>query len=317
MYNGNQTGFVITLSELPYEVNTGLRIVAQPADTTVNINTNATFVALAIPGGSDTDISYQWFKVGGSGNTSIHNAVGSTLVITNVQPSDKGTYVCQVSNSTIQPYSNRAHLTVNGGLPVIYPTSNITLKVGGNFTLTANVSLAGDGQPSSYQWSLNGTTISGATSSKYKVAKATKTSGGNYTVLIVSPLYGNITSAVKVVNVLYPPSIVTQPSSVTVTAGQPAQLTVVASGDPTPTYQWYIHNRAITARPSAKDPTLNFNVVHIPDGNIYRVRVTNSQGSIYSLYANLTVNPINPNGNGNNTTGGGNNTGNNTFGGGG
>jgi hypothetical protein len=209
-----------------------------------------------------------------------------------------------------------ANLTVNGKLPTINPTKKITVKVGNEFELKAIVD-GTDGQPSSYQWSFNGTAISGATGADYTVKKAKSTSGGNYTVTIVSPFFGSITSAVKTVTVLYPPTITTQPSSVTVTAGQPAQLSVVAKGYPAPTYQWFIHNRAITARPSAKKPTLNFNVVHIPDGNIYRVRVTNSQGSVFSLYANLTVNPINPNGNSGNTTGGGNNTGNNTFGGGG
>ena len=314
---GARLGFVVTLNFAPQDAKTGLTIVAQPTDTAVSINTNATFVAEAIPGGSDKAISYQWFKVGSSGNTSVHNAVGSTLVITAAQPTNAGDYYCNITNSTGTLSTNTAHLTVNGKLPKIdLSPSNTTLKVGSKFTLTANLTGAGDGQPSSYQWSLNGTTITGATKSKYTVAKATRTSGGNYTVQIVSPLYGNITSSAKLVNVLYPPSVTTQPAAVTVTAGQPAQLIVVATGNPKPTYQWYIHNRAITARPSAKDPILNFNITHTPDSNIYRVRVTNSQGSVYSNYANLTVNPINPNGNsgGGNTTGG-NTTGGNTTGG--
>jgi hypothetical protein len=318
-----RTGFVVTLlSELPDKVTTGLAIVAQPSDMTVNIGTNATFMALAIPGGNDTNISYQWFKVGSSGNTSIHNAVSNTLVIANAQPSNMGDYICEISNSTDTFPTNTAQLTVNGGLPIIdlyyIKPKKAPLKLGSEFTLSANVKNAGDGQPTAYQWSFNGTAISGATGANYTVKKAKTTSGGNYTVTIVSPLYGNITSAVKVIHVYYAPVITTQPSSVTVTAGQPAQLSVAANGYPTPTYQWYIHNRAITNRPSAKKSIFNISVTHVPDGNIYRVRVTNSQGSVYSLYANLTVNPINPNGNGNNTTnGGGNNTGNNTFGGGG
>jgi len=316
---GVRTGFVVTLSVLPDEVTSGLAVAVKPQDTTISIGTNATFVTLAIPGGNTTPITYQWFKVASGKYTAIHNAVGSTLTIANAQPSNAGEYSCEVSDD---PAINvTANLTVNGGLPIIdlyyINPKKAPLKLGSEFTLSANVKKAGDGQPSAYQWSFNGTAISGATGANYTVKKAKSTSSGNYTVTIVSPLYGNITSAVKVVSVLYPPVVTTQPSSVTVTAGQPAQFTVVASGNPAPTYQWFIHNRAITGRPSATKPTLNFNVVHIPDGNIYRVRVTNSQGSIYSLYANLTVNPINPNGNSGNTSGGNGTGGNGTFGGGG
>jgi len=291
---GVRTGFVVTLTELPDEVTSGLAVVVNPQDTAVNIGTNATFVTVAIPGGNTTPITYQWFTVTSSGTTytKIPNAVSGTLLIQNAQNSAE--YACEVSDD---PDTNvTANLTVKGALPTIDPIKKITVKVGREFELKAKADgMNGvDGQPSSYQWNFNGTAISGATGSTYTVKKAKSTSGGNYTVTIVSPVFGSITSAVKTVTVLYPPTITTQPVAVTVTAGQPAQLTVVASGSPPPTYQWYIHNRAITGRPSAKKPTLNFNVVHIPDGNLYRVRVMNSQGTVFSSYANLTVTPLKP-----------------------
>jgi hypothetical protein len=146
---------------------------------------------------------------------------------------------------------------------------------------------------------LNGKAISGATNATYVVSKAAKNNAGNYTIQTTSVSLGTLTSRAFTVYVLYPPGITTQPASVTVMAGNSAQLTVVATGYPPPTYAWYIHNRALKSPPSYNRATLNIQTVHIPDQNIYRVRVMNSQGFVYSNYANLTVTPFNGGGSGN------------------
>jgi|GEM_PF-4257308 len=82
------------------------------------------------------------------------------------------------------------------------------------------------------------------------------------------------------------PAITTQPASQTVTAGQSVAFTVVATGNPAPTYQWRKAGVNITGATGA-----NYTIgsVTFPDSGAYDVVVTNSQGSVTSTPARLTV----------------------------
>src|SRR5580704_4399513 len=98
--------------------------------------------------------------------------------------------------------------------------------------------------PLSYQWQKTGVNISGATSNSYTTpAAATGDNGARFTV-VVSNSAGSATSNAAILTVTSTqqgntaPQIIMQPSSQTVTAGQSATFTVVATGSPTLTYQW-------------------------------------------------------------------------------
>ena len=85
------------------------------------------------------------------------------------------------------------------------------------------------------------------------------------------------------------PVITQQPSSLTVTAGNPANFTVSATGTPAPTFQWRKSGQAIIGNPSATTDTLTLANAQPGDAGSYDVCVTNSAGSIPSDSVTLTV----------------------------
>jgi hypothetical protein len=85
------------------------------------------------------------------------------------------------------------------------------------------------------------------------------------------------------------PSLMVQPASVTVTAGQPATFSVSATGTSPLSYQWQKNGAAISGATAASYTTP---VTTTADsGELFRVVVSNSAGNITSMPATLTVNP--------------------------
>jgi len=82
------------------------------------------------------------------------------------------------------------------------------------------------------------------------------------------------------------PSITTQPTSQSVTAGSSVSFSVVASGTATLSYQWRKGGTAISGATSA---TYSISSVATSDAGSYDVVVSNSEGSVTSSAATLTV----------------------------
>ncbi len=82
------------------------------------------------------------------------------------------------------------------------------------------------------------------------------------------------------------PAITTQPQSLTVAAGGNGQFSVTATGEPPPTYQWFLNGSTISG---ATGSSLSFTTVRSTDAGDYTVVVTNSAGSVTSSKATLTV----------------------------
>jgi sugar lactone lactonase YvrE len=82
------------------------------------------------------------------------------------------------------------------------------------------------------------------------------------------------------------PTIQTQPQSRSVTAGATVAFSVVATGQPAPTYQWFLNGSIL---PGATDSTLSLSNVQIAQAGKYTVVVANSQGSVTSNEATLSV----------------------------
>ena len=146
--------------------------------------------------------------------------------------------------------------------------------------------------PLSYQWSMNGTAISGATSSSYTTpAETTAASGAQFTV-VVSNSVGSVTSNAATLTVNpapVAPTITTQPASVTITAGQTATFSVVATGTAPLSYQWRQNGTAISGATASSYTTPAETTA--ASGAQFTVTVTNSAGSATSNAATLTVNP--------------------------
>jgi hypothetical protein len=83
------------------------------------------------------------------------------------------------------------------------------------------------------------------------------------------------------------PTITQQPTNVTVYGGTTAAFTVVAGGFAPLYYQWYFN--ATNALASATNASLTLTNVQMSQAGSYRVVITNSQGSVTSQGALLTV----------------------------
>ncbi|MEK9137388.1 MAG: immunoglobulin domain-containing protein, partial [Bacteroidota bacterium] len=85
------------------------------------------------------------------------------------------------------------------------------------------------------------------------------------------------------------PTITGQPTNQTVTEGQTATFSVTATGTPLPTYQWQKNNVDIAGATSASHTTPATTLGD--NGATFRCVVSNSQGTVTSNAATLTVNP--------------------------
>src|SRR3954471_11469936 len=86
------------------------------------------------------------------------------------------------------------------------------------------------------------------------------------------------------------PAITTQPANRSVTVGQTASFTVVATGTPAPTYQWRKGGVVIGGATAATYVTPA--TVIGDNGSSFTVVVTNASSALTSAAATLTVNSI-------------------------
>lgn len=94
------------------------------------------------------------------------------------------------------------------------------------------------------------------------------------------------------------PAIVTQPQSVTVSDGEDATFTVGATGT-SPAYRWQRLNNGTWANVSGGTAaTLTIADAEADDAGSYRVIVSNSEGTVTSDAATLTVNATSETGGG-------------------
>ena len=234
-------------------VNTGNCAVTSSA-TTITVNTIPTPTVSA--GGPTTfcaganvvlsttvmaGMTYQWYSNG----TIISGATSSTYTATTAA-NYTVKYINGAASSTL---STATTVTVNA-LPsaTITPSGATTLTQGSSVTLNAVT-----GANLSYQWNLNGTAISGATSSSYVVTSSVVATL-NYTVTVTNTVTGcpNTTSTPTVVTygTIGTPSINNGASPTTFCQGGSVTLTAtsIVAGY---TYQWYNNGTAIAGATAA------------------------------------------------------------------
>jgi invasion protein IalB len=259
-------------------------IITQPANQTVTAGQTATFTVVAT---GTAPLSYQWSKNGAT----VSGATSSTYTTPTTTTSDSGAqFTVLVSNSAGSVTSAAATLTVNAA--AVAPTittqpANQTVTAGQTATFTV---VATGTAPLSYQWSKNGATVSGATSSTYTTPTTTTSDSGAQFTVLVSNSAGSVTSAAATLTVnaaAVAPTITTQPANQTVTAGQTATFTVVATGTAPLSYQWQKNGANIAGAISASYTTAA--TTSSDSGAQFIVLVSNSAGSTTSNAATLTV----------------------------
>ena len=253
-------------------------ITLQPVGSSVTLGKTATFTVAATGTGP---LTYQWYD----GANPVSGATSPTYTTPATATTDNGSvFTVVVSNPAGSATSLPATLTVNTPPTItVQPTSqSAILGKTATFTVTATGSA-----PLSYQWSLGGTAIGGATSASYTTpATVAANSGGLYTVVVTNPA-GTVTSSSATLTVLTPPTITVPPASTSVTAGQTATFSVTATGSAPLAYQWSLGGTAVAGATSASYTTPATTLSS--SGGLYTVAVSNAAGSVTSSAATLTV----------------------------
>jgi hypothetical protein len=149
---------------------------------------------------------------------------------------------------------------------------------------TVNFSVAASGTiPMSYRWFWNGTPIN-STNSSLTLTNVHSELEGAFTV-IVTNVWGAVTSAPASLIVLVAPGITRQPESLTVLQGEAAAFSVEAIGTHLG-YQWKSGSSALSG---ATNATLLFTNTAAANAGKYKVDVRNAAGVVTSKEVTLTV----------------------------
>ena len=181
----------ITAGTTPPSIST------QPASATVLVGAGAGFTVAA---SGTTPMTFQWAKStdGGVTYTNISGATSATYSISSVALTDAGSYRATATNVAGSATSNAAVLTVQQVPAITTQPVAATVAAGGSYTL----SVAASGTPApTYQWKLNGTNISGATSANYTISSAGGANAGYYS-CVATNAAGTATSSSVYVGVL-------------------------------------------------------------------------------------------------------------------
>ncbi len=164
-----------------------------------------------------------------------------------------------------------------------------TLEPSGGLVLkgqTYYFSTTADGTlPIAYQWQLDGTNIPGATSPNLLLANAQSNQSGTYTV-IASNALGAISSSRALLTVTEPLVITRQLGNTAVESGTDLMLSVDASGNPPPQFQWKLNGAII---PGQSFSTLELPNAQPADGGIFSVTIYNGLETIESRRAAFII----------------------------
>ncbi|NOS72622.1 MAG: hypothetical protein HOP33_22210 [Verrucomicrobia bacterium] len=198
-----------------------------------------------------------------------------------VQPGDSGAVNMQ-HMAVVKDFLIAAGSDTTNPPSITSQPQNQTNTYGANATFTVTASGTA---PLAYQWWFSTTNIPGATAASYTRTNLQPGDAGNYYVVITN-IAGSVTSSVAVLTVDGRPAILSQPQSVSVNAGANATFNVAAAGSPTLGYQWRF---AGTNVPGATLTSFTRSNAQPTDAGNYSVVITNSEGSVTSAVAVLSV----------------------------
>ena len=199
--------------------------------------------------------------------------------------------ITDTATNTLHPAANTVFTFTTGAAiaPTIAtaPTAQ-TANAGTRATFTV---VASGTAPLTYQWRKNAMNIAGndsANTATLILPNVQANDDAGYDVVVTNPVRAVISSLARLtVNpTATAPVFTRQPGNVVALAGRSAAFTVVATGSPAPTYQWFKHGIALSGATTA---TLTLTNVTTADVDNYAVTVTNSAGTVTSSTVTLRV----------------------------
>jgi hypothetical protein len=281
-------------------VETAPTIFGQPTNFTAASGTAATFTATGIGTAPFTNVWYYQAATNSAAVVVSSNVVSTasntaTLTLSGVASTNSGSYYVVVTDAAGSATSRTATLTVNVS-PVI-TSAPVSLTNGAGATVSFTVGATGN--PLAYQWSFsavgatNSSLIAGATSSTLTLTNIQVTSSGTYSV-VVSNLLGTASGSatLTVTNPpAVPPTILTQPTNVTVTAGGTGTFTVTAAGIQPYTNVWFFsatNTNYVAIKTNLVAAYNDTNSLAVTNPGSYYVVVSDTFGATTSQVATLT-----------------------------
>ncbi|GAA4453533.1 hypothetical protein GCM10023189_18740 [Nibrella saemangeumensis] len=164
-------------------------ITTQPIGSIATCPGNTVTALVSVSG---TELQYQWYKDDLSDANRVVGQTTATLSLTNIQPTQAGTYYCVVVGKC-------GNAIASTGVVVSFkPATSIATQPASNSTVApgslVTISLMALGTNLKYQWYKDGAKIGGQTTATLKITKVTKSDEGNYTCVIVGDC-GTVTSS--------------------------------------------------------------------------------------------------------------------------
>jgi outer membrane protein assembly factor BamB len=257
---------VATSGTVPVTVNGPLSVSVAPSSVTMDVGQLQLFTSVV--SGGTSPFTYQWYANG----VAVSGATNATLAYTPSSSGSHNIYVNVTDNVRFKAKSNIANVAVNPALSASVSPSAIVMNVNESQLFTSSVT--GGTSPYTYQWYLNGISVSGATNTTWNFTLA---SAGTYTVYVeVNDSAGaQATSNTAAINLQLSASVL--PASATLDVGQSQLFTSSVSGGATPySYQWYLNDTPVIG---ATSPTWIFAPASVDSYTVY-VNVTDALGAV-------------------------------------
>jgi autotransporter-associated beta strand protein len=259
-------------------------------------NRNAPCQIMAIEGGSGQRIfqfrlSQVGTSPGGTGNPAVKNV--PYLTFENITAGQPTVFADVPTNGPDAIVSNQwYHVAVSyNGVP------NTANNIKFYWTLLdPSRTIANQIPITSAQTTSSGPTVASSTSCAYEIGNQARNNNGNFLGLIDEVRISNVErSAAQMMFIANAISIVTQPASQLVAAGDTVSLSVVATGV-TPSYQWQFHGTNLNPvlYPTSTNATLVLANITAAQAGSYQVIVSNSFNSMTSTVAVIQVGGVVP-----------------------
>jgi sugar lactone lactonase YvrE len=160
-----------------------------------------------------------------------------TLTLNNLLTNNDGNYSVIITSPSGSVTSSVVTLTLGNAPSILSQPTSQVLPVGSNATFRVTTS---DTEPLSYQWYFGGTALTSSITNVLTLTNLSTSDSGNYAVVITN-IFGRITSSVVSLSAGFAPGIGTQPPSLTALVGSNALLGVTPTGTGPLKYQWRLN----------------------------------------------------------------------------